>query len=78
MLGNIDIIKRCLEQVRDAVQVSIQNERAREGTKIKGAFEEHQDVSMYDNGMKSQYTMTEVKKRRGVSDLSPRTVVFSW
>ncbi|KID91293.1 GATA-type sexual development transcription factor NsdD [Metarhizium guizhouense ARSEF 977] len=65
MLGNIDIIKRCLEQVRDAVQVSIQNERAREGTKIKGAFEEHQDVSMYDNGMKSQYTMTEVKKRRG-------------
>ncbi|OAQ70700.1 GATA-type sexual development transcription factor NsdD [Pochonia chlamydosporia 170] len=66
MLGNIDMIKRSLEQVKDAVQASIQSERAREGTKGKGAFEEeHQDVPMYDNGMKPQYTMTEVKKRRG-------------
>lgn len=70
MLGNIDMIKRSLEQVKDAVQASIQSERAREGTKGKGAFEEeHQDVPMYDNGMKPQYTMTEVKKRRGVSDI---------
>ncbi|KHN94332.1 GATA-type sexual development transcription factor NsdD [Metarhizium album ARSEF 1941] len=66
VLGNMDMIKRSLEQVKDLVQASIQSERAREGTKIKGAFEEeHQDVPMYDNGMKPQYTMTEVKKRRG-------------
>ncbi|OAA45697.1 GATA-type sexual development transcription factor NsdD [Metarhizium rileyi] len=72
MLGHIDTIKRSLEQVKDVVQASIQSERAREGTKIKGAYEEeHQDVPMYDNGMKAQYAMTEVKKRRGVSDLYP-------
>ncbi|KAK2609283.1 hypothetical protein QQS21_002218 [Conoideocrella luteorostrata] len=66
MLANVDYIKRSMEQVRDAVQASIQSERAREGNKITGSFEEeHQDVPMYDNGMKQQYTLTEVKKRRG-------------
>lgn len=75
MLGNMDMIKRSLEQVKDAVQASIQSERAREGTKVKSAFEEdHQDVPMYDNGMKPQYTMTEVKKRRGVSARTLSTV----
>lgn len=67
VLANVELIKRCLEQVKDAVQASIQSERAREGAKAKGGFEdEHHDVTMYD-GMKPQYTMTEVKKRRGVS-----------
>ncbi|KAF7546151.1 hypothetical protein G7046_g9388 [Stylonectria norvegica] len=51
MLGNIELIKRSLEQVRDLVQASIQNERAREGAKMKGYEEEH-DGSMYSDGMK--------------------------
>lgn len=68
MLGNVDHIKRSLEQVRDAVQASIQNERAREGTKVKGIYEDElPDVAMYDNGTKPPYAMSEVKKRRGVS-----------
>jgi hypothetical protein len=69
MLGYVESMKRSLEQVKDAVQASIQSERVREGAKAKGTFEEdHHDVPMYDNGMKPQYTMTEVKKRRGVSN----------
>lgn len=67
MLSNIELIKRSLEQVRDLVQTSIQNERAREGAKMKGPYEEDHDVSMYGDGMKPQYGITEVKKRRGVS-----------
>ncbi|GAB0134433.1 hypothetical protein EsDP_00002806 [Epichloe bromicola] len=60
MLANVDLIKRSLEQVKDAVQASIQSGRAREGTKVEGPYEEdHQDVPMYDDGMKAQYTMTE-------------------
>ncbi|KAF7531975.1 hypothetical protein G7Z17_g13689 [Cylindrodendrum hubeiense] len=65
MLSNVELIKRSLEQVRDLVQTSIQNERAREGAKMKGPYEEDHDVAMYGDGMKPQYGITEVKKRRG-------------
>ncbi|KAI5462650.1 hypothetical protein BGZ63DRAFT_423887 [Mariannaea sp. PMI_226] len=64
MLSNVELIKRSLEQVRDLVQTSIQNERAREGAKMKGYEDEH-DVPMYGDGLKPQYGITEVKKRRG-------------
>jgi hypothetical protein len=69
MLSNIELVKRSLEQVRDLVQTSIQNERAREGAKMKGPYEEEHDVNMYGDGMKPQYGITEVKKRRGVSQI---------
>ena len=72
MISNIELIKRSLEQVRDIVQVSIQSERAREGAKMKGPYEEEHDAAMYGDGMKAQYGITEVKKRRGVS-ASPET-----
>ncbi|KAF4965039.1 hypothetical protein FSARC_7112 [Fusarium sarcochroum] len=65
MLSNIELVKRSLEQVRDLVQTSIQNERAREGAKMKGPYEEEHEVNMYGDGMKPQYGITEVKKRRG-------------
>lgn len=70
MLVNLEVIKRSFDQVKDAVQASIQSERAREGTKIKGTYEEDHDVPMYGDGMKPQYAMPphEVKKRRGVSE----------
>ena len=72
MLANVDLIKRSLEQVKDAVQASIQSERAREGTKVKGTYEEDHDIPMYGDGMKPQYAMQhEVKKRRGVSPTFP-------
>ncbi|ODA83737.1 hypothetical protein RJ55_02252 [Drechmeria coniospora] len=65
MLANVDLIKRSLEQVKDAVQASIQSERSREGTKVAGHYEEEHDHAMYD-GMKPQYAIQhEVKKRRG-------------
>jgi hypothetical protein len=68
MLANADLMKRSLEQVRDLVQASIQSERAREGTKMKGPYEEDQDVAMYVDGSKSQY-VPEKKRARGVSFL---------
>lgn len=49
------------------MQVSLQNERAREGAKMKGPYDEEHDVQMYGDGIKPQYGITEVKKRRGVS-----------
>jgi hypothetical protein len=64
MLANADLMKRSLEQVRDLVQASIQSERAREGTKMKGPYEEDQDVAMYVDGSKSQY-VPEKKRARG-------------
>lgn len=67
MLSNIELTKRSLEQVRDLVLASIQNERVREGAKMKGPYEEERDVPMYGDAMKPQYSVTEVKKRRGVS-----------
>ncbi|KAH6871154.1 GATA-type sexual development transcription factor NsdD [Thelonectria olida] len=63
MLSNVDLIKCSLAQVRDLVQTSIQNERAREGA-TKGYDDEH-DVPMYGDAMKPQHGITEVKKRRG-------------
>ncbi|KAI3573239.1 hypothetical protein IWW34DRAFT_887355 [Fusarium oxysporum f. sp. albedinis] len=66
MLSNIDIIKRSLEQVRDLVQTSIQNERTCEGAKLKGPNEEEHDLPRHRDSMKPQYGMTEVKKRRRV------------
>ncbi len=77
MLANAEYIKRSLEQVREVVQASIQSERAREGAKMKGPYEDGHahahahghghDVPMYGDGMKPHYPVTEVKKRRGVS-----------
>ncbi|KAM4066132.1 GATA zinc finger domain-containing protein [Hirsutella rhossiliensis] len=67
MLANLEVIKQSFDQVKDAVQASIQSERAREGIKIKGTYEEDHDVPMYGDAMKPQYAMPshEVKKRRG-------------
>lgn len=67
MIANVELMKRSLEQVRELVQVSLQNERVREGAQVKANYEEQEDISMYggDNA-KSAYPLNEVKKRRGV------------
>jgi hypothetical protein len=65
MLSNAEMVRTALEQVKEAVQHSIRNERAREAPKVKASYEEEQDVPMFEDGIKSQYAITEVKKRRG-------------
>ncbi|RDA82599.1 hypothetical protein CP532_6327 [Ophiocordyceps camponoti-leonardi (nom. inval.)] len=67
MLVNVDLIKRSLDQVKDAIQASIQSERAREGAKAKSStYDDDHDMAMYGDAMKPQYAMQhEVKKRRG-------------
>ena len=67
MLSNAEMARVALERVKETVQQSIRNERAREAPKAKGTFEEERDVAMFEDGMKPQYSITEVKKRRGVS-----------
>lgn len=67
MIAHTDSVRHALEYVREVVQQSIRSERAREGTKMKGPYEEDDDVAMYGDSMKAQYALTEVKKRRGVS-----------
>lgn len=66
MLGNVDFMKRSLENLRELVQHSLATEKAREG-RGKGPYEGDDDISMYGDGMKQPYGLSEVKKRRGVS-----------
>ncbi|KAI1773377.1 hypothetical protein F4818DRAFT_106689 [Hypoxylon cercidicola] len=67
MLSNVDFMKRSLENLRELVQHSLANEKAREGGRGKGPYEGDDDISMYGDGMKQPYGLNEVKKRRGVS-----------
>ncbi|KAI0134650.1 GATA zinc finger protein [Xylariales sp. AK1849] len=64
MLSNIDYLRKNMENVREVVQQSIANEKAREGGKHKASWDDD-DVSMYGDGMKQHYGLGEVKKRRG-------------
>ena len=67
MITNVEYTRNLLEHVRGVVQQSIINERAREGTRPRGSLED-EDVQMFNDGMKSgSYSISEVKKRRGVS-----------
>jgi len=69
MLSSLIFALKKLEDVRDMVQQNrIQNERARESG---GRNPEDEDVSMHGDSIKPAYAMHEVKKRRGVSFLSP-------
>lgn len=65
MLANAEIARVALERVKETVQQSSRNERAREASRAKGTLEEERDVPMFEDGMKPQYSITEVKKRRG-------------
>lgn len=67
MLNNADYLKNMLDSVRNIIQQSIMNERAREGSRGKPQYED-EDVTMYGDGMKQTYDMSGVKKRRGVSE----------
>ncbi|KAI1380996.1 hypothetical protein F4677DRAFT_207607 [Hypoxylon crocopeplum] len=64
MLSNVDFMKRSLENLRELVQHSIATEKAREG-RGKGPYEGDDDISMYGDGIKQPYGLSEVKKRRG-------------
>lgn len=63
MIANVEYLRKNVETVRDVVQQSIANEKAREG-RHKGPYDDD-DVSMYGDGMKQHYGLGEVKKRRG-------------
>ncbi|KAG7415203.1 Biofilm regulator 1 [Fusarium oxysporum f. sp. rapae] len=58
MLSNMELIKRSLEHIKDLVQTSIQNERAREGAKME---ENHAPVSVY--AMQPESGTTGITKR---------------
>jgi len=65
LLNNLVFALKKLEDVRDMVQQNrIQSERARDSS---GRSPDDEDASMYGDGFKPAYVITEVKKRRGVS-----------
>ncbi|KAK9421510.1 putative GATA-type domain-containing protein [Seiridium unicorne] len=64
MLNNADYLRKNLESIREVVHHSIANEKAREGGKHRGTYDDD-DVSLYGDGMKQHYGLGEVKKRRG-------------
>jgi hypothetical protein len=70
IISTVEYSKNLLESVRNLVQQSLMNERAREGGRSKGSYDD-EDVSMYGDGSRSSYDMAGVKKRRGVSRLVP-------
>jgi hypothetical protein len=67
MLSNMELIKRSLEHVKDLVQTSIQNERTREGGKIKCLYKKEHHASISGHAMQPSFSITEIKKRRTVS-----------
>lgn len=66
MLHNTDYLKKTLDSIREVVHHSIASEKERNNGKNRSQFDDD-DVSMYGDGMKRQYGLGEVKKRRGVS-----------
>ncbi|AEO62431.1 uncharacterized protein THITE_2106568 [Thermothielavioides terrestris NRRL 8126] len=63
LLNSLILALKKLEEVRDMVQQNrIQNERARDSGSRKP---EDEDISMYGDGIKPAYALSEVKKRRG-------------
>jgi hypothetical protein len=67
MLSNMELIKRSLEYVKGLVQTSIQNERTREGAKIKCLYKEEHRAPISGHAVQPSLDMTETKKRRAVS-----------
>jgi hypothetical protein len=67
MLSNTELIMCSLEHVKDLVQTSIQNERTREGVKMKCLYQEEHHAPIYGHAMQPSFGMKEIKKQRTVS-----------
>lgn len=70
MIAHADAVRHSLEYMREVVQRNDRAERAymrASDVKVKGPYDEDDEMGMYGDGMKTQYALTEVKKRRGVS-----------
>jgi hypothetical protein len=67
MVSRMELIKRSLEYVKDWVQTSIQNERTREGGKMKCLYQKEHHAPIYGRAIQPSLDMTEIKKRRAVS-----------
>jgi hypothetical protein len=67
MLSRTEFIERSLEYVKDLVEASIQNERTREGGKMKCLHKKERHAPIHGHAIKPSCGMTEIKKRRAVS-----------
>lgn len=68
MIAHADAVRHSLEYMREVVQRNERADRAymrSDGVKVKGPYDDEDDVGMYGDSMKTQYALTEVKKRRG-------------
>jgi hypothetical protein len=67
MLSRTEFIERSLEYVKNLVQTSIQNERTREGSKMKRLQKKEHHAPIYGHAIQPSCGMTGIKKRRAVS-----------
>lgn len=70
MMANAELTRGTIARLKEIVLHSLRTERAREHNKPKGPYEDDHGNSYGDNP-RTQYGLTEVKKRRGVSDEPP-------
>lgn len=66
MLSRTEFIKRSLEYVKDLAQTSIQDERTREGGKMKRLHKKEHHAPIYGHAIHPSCGMTGIKKRRAV------------
>ncbi|KAI7771978.1 hypothetical protein LZL87_011671 [Fusarium oxysporum] len=64
MLGNMELIKRSLEHVKDLVQTSIQKERTHEGVNMECLYRGGNHAPISKHTMQPSFSVTEIKKKR--------------
>ncbi len=79
MINNAELIRNALESVRSVVQQSVLHERARETSRSKSSTYDEEEVGMYSDSMKSSsFSVSEVKRKRGVSTTNLDRLEAGW
>jgi len=65
IISNHDMQRAALERIREVIAQSLRSQRAPEPPKPKATYQDEQDAAMFEDGSKTHYNITEVKKRRG-------------
>lgn len=70
IISNYDMQRAALERIREVIAQTLRSQRAPEPPKPKATYHDEQDAAMFEDGSKTYYNITEVKKRRGVSTVA--------
>ena len=73
IISNHDMQRAALERIREVIAQTLRSQRAPEPSKPKATYQDEQGAAMLEDGSKTHYSITEVKRRRGVSTASSRS-----